>query len=188
MKKISNKFVIIFALVLCLSVSIGASLAYFSDYEEASGGATLNLGGKTEISEGTDHDQKNIVITNTGKTNMIVRVAIMGEGVKYFKNPPSYSTNDWVTDTDSNGVTWYYYKKVLEPGEAPDYNSTSPINAKMEFSWEGEEPDYNFDITVVHESAQAVYNGRTLAAPEGWNQSIVKAIPLPETNSGKEGE
>jgi len=183
MKKISKKFMILFALVLCLSVSIGASLAYFSDYEEASGGATLNLGGKTEISEGEDHSQKDIKITNTGKTNMVVRVAIMGEGVKYFKNPPSYNTNDWVTDTDSNGVTWYYYKKVLKPTE-----TTSDILAKMEFSWEGEEPDYNFEITVVHESAQAVYNGRTLAAPEGWNQSIVKAIPLPAATSGKEGE
>lgn len=183
MKIISKKFMIIFALVLCLSVSIGASLAYFSDYEEASGGATLDLGGKTEMSEGDDHSQKDITISNTGKTNMIVRVAIMGEGVKYFKKAPAYDKNDWVTDTDSNGVTWYYYKKVLMPAE-----TTSDILAKMEFSWEGEEPDYTFEISVVHESAQAVYNGQTLAAPDGWNQSIVKAIPLPDTNSGKEGE
>ena len=182
-KKISNKILVILALVLCLSASVGMTLAYFNDYEDASGGATLNLGGKTELYEGKDQNQKDIVIKNTGKTNMIVRVAIMGEGVKYFKNAPKYDSSDWALDTDSNGVTWYYYKKVLAPGE-----STSDILAKMEFSWEGDEPDYSFEITVVHESAQAVYNGRTLACPAGWKQSIVKAIKVPAVNSGKEGE
>ncbi len=182
-KKISNKILVILALVLCLSASVGMTLAYFNDYEDASGGATLNLGGKTELSEGEDHAQKDIVITNTGKTNMIVRVAIMGEGVRYFKDAPKYDFDDWALATDSNGVTWYYYKKVLAPGE-----STSDILAKMEFSWEGDEPDYSFEITVVHESAQAVYNGRTLACPAGWKQSIVKNIKVPDVNSGKEGE
>ena len=182
MKKISNKILILFALVLCLSVSVGASLAYFSDYEEASGGATLNLGGKTEMSEGNDHAQKDITIKNTGDTNMIVRVAIMGEGVQHFKNAPTFNTDDWVTDT-VDGTTWYYYKKVLPPNA-----STSDIIAKMEFSWEGDEPDYSFEITVVHESTQAVYNGTTLVCPSGWNQNIVKAIPLPETTNGEEGE
>ena len=49
MKKISKKrfFIAAFAAVLCLSVSIPASLAYFSDYESASGGAVLKLGGQT---------------------------------------------------------------------------------------------------------------------------------------------
>ncbi len=182
-KKISNKILVILALVLCLSASVGVTLAYFNDYEDASGGATLNLGGKTELSEGENHDQKDIVIKNTGKTNMIVRVAIMGEGVKYFKNAPKYNPEDWAIDTDSNGVTWYYYKKVLEPEE-----STSDILAKMEFNWKGDEPDYNFEITVVHESAQAVYNGKTLASPDGWNQSIVKNIIIPGAENGKEGE
>lgn len=182
MKKISNKILIVFALVLCLSVSVGASLAYFSDYEEASGGATLNLGGKTEMSEGNDHSQKNITIKNTGETDMIVRVAIMGEGVKHFKNAPTFNPEDWATDT-VDGTTWYYYKKLLKPND-----TTSPVNAKMEFSWEGDAPDYSFQITVVHESAQAVYNGRTIACPKGWNQDIVMAIPLPDAVSGEEGE
>ena len=182
MKRFNKTTLMIFALVLSLSVTVGASLAYFSDYEEASGGATLNLGGKTELSEGEDTSEKDIVIENTGKTNMIVRVMIAGEGVKYMSNPPEYKTSDWEKVKEGD-IEWYYYKKVLEPGQ-----KTSDILAKMEFSWQGEEPNYNFEITVAHESAQAVYNGKTLAAPEGWNQDIVKAIPLPETNSGKEGE
>ena len=183
MKNINKRLLTVFALVLSLSVSIGAVLAYFSDYEEASGGAVLNLGGKTELEEGEDKSQKDIVIKNTGETNMLVRVAILGEGVKYFKEQPAYSSEDWATSEDENGVLWYYYKKVLAPGK-----DTSDILAKMEFNWKGSEaPDYDFDITVVHESCQAVYNGSELASPIGWDQSIVKAIPLPAT-SGKEGE
>lgn len=182
MKRINKTTLMIFALVLSLSVTVGASLAYFSDYEEASGGATLNLGGKTQIDEGKDNKQKDIVIKNTGETNMIVRVMIAGEGVKYLANPPKYEKADWEKVKEGD-IEWYYYKKVLEPGQ-----ETSDILAKMEFSWQGEEPSYNFEITVAHESAQAVYNGKTLAAPKGWNQSIVKAIKLPVTNSGKEGE
>ena len=42
MKKMNKAKMALFALVLCLSVSVGATLAYFSDYEEASGGATSN--------------------------------------------------------------------------------------------------------------------------------------------------
>ena len=182
MKKMSKRMLLIVALVLCLSVTAGMTLAYFNDHEEASGGAVLNLGGKTELSEGEDHDQKDIVITNTGETNMIVRVMLAGEGVQYFKNEPEYDKDDWEKVTEGE-IEWYYYKKVLKPGE-----STSHILAKMEFNWTGDQPDYSFEITVAHESAQAVYNGKTLATPEGWDQDIVQAIPLPDNYSGEEGQ
>jgi predicted ribosomally synthesized peptide with SipW-like signal peptide len=177
MKKIKKKILVIFALVLCLSVTVGVSMAYFSDYEDASGGATLNLGGKTELEEGNDHSKKDIKIKNTGETNMIVRVAILGEGVQYFKEGnPSYDTDDWAVAKDSQGVTWYYYKKVLKPKQ-----ETSVINAEMKFDWKGEEPDYSFEITVVHESAQAVYNGEKLATPDGWDDisEVIAPAKLP---------
>ena len=182
MKKINKQILTIFALVLCLSVSVGASLAYFSDYEEASGGASLRLGGKTELREGEDESEKDIVVENTGETNMIVRVAIIGDGVEYFAKDPEFNSSDWAADTDENGVLWYYYKKVLEPG-----SQTSDIKAKMEFSWDGDEPDYNFDITVVHESAQEVYNGKALVVPAGWDAEGVNSIAT-ENASGEEAE
>jgi len=161
-------------LVLCLSVTVGVSLAYFSDYEDASGGATLNLGGKTVLEEGTNHKEKNIKIRNTGKTNMIVRVAILGEGTQYFKDQPKcVNPDDWAIK-ESQGVKWYYYKKVLKPDQ-----ETSVINARMEFN--GEEPDHSFEITVVHESSQAVYNGEKLATPDGWDDisEVIAPAPLP---------
>ena len=64
MKKINKTTLMLFALVLSLSVTVGATLAYFSDYEQASGGATLNLGGKTELTEGSNENEKDIVIKN----------------------------------------------------------------------------------------------------------------------------
>ena len=57
-------------LLICLSVTIGGAMAYFTDYEDAYGGAVVQLGGETEIDEGSDARNKHIVITNTGETNM----------------------------------------------------------------------------------------------------------------------
>ena len=105
MKKINKTILILFALVLSLSVTVGATVAYFSDYEQASGGATLQLGGKTELSEGDDSNFKDIVIENTGETDMIVRVGIYG---------PDEMTNpvmkgDWIHSKIEDGGDGMYY-------------------------------------------------------------------------------
>lgn len=179
MKKINKEILVLFALVLSLSLTFGVVLGYFSDFEEASGGASIHLGGRTEIEEGNDDARKVIVIKNTGETNMIVRVAIMGEGVRYFaQGNPSFESKDWWTSEDDQGVLWYYYRHVLEPDQ-----ETSSITALMQFSWEGAEvPEHDFDITVVHESTQAVYEGTKLKCPEAWDASR-----LPDADV-KEGE
>ena len=176
MKKINNKILILFALVLCLSVSVGASLAYFSDYEEASGGATLNLGGKTEMSEGESSNEKNIVITNTGKTNMIVRVGIYGPE----EMADVVNTKDWLVGSDG----FYYYGKILKPGQSTPKDT---LVSSMKFKWKGEEPDYEFEVTVVHEGSQALYDGDKLVCPglaendpNHWDPTAVEQI--------KEGE
>lgn len=162
MEKRSRKKVVmlIIAAILLLSVSIGVTLAYFSDYEEASGGATLKLGGETEMTEGSDSASKHIVVENTGRTDMITRVMI-------FDNEHMTVTleneKDWHV-TEIEGGKCYYYTKILAPGK-----KTSAIDAELSIEWQGEEPEYNFDVTVVHESAQAVFNGRTLATPNGWD-------------------
>ena len=173
MKMISKKrlFIAVFAAVLCLSVSIPASLAYFSDYESAAGGAVMRLGGETDLDEGSDKTDKHIVIQNTGETNMIVRLAIFG--------PEKYMT---ISHENGDASAWekigdfYYYKKVLLPGE-----KTPQIDAILKAEWKGKQPDYDFQITVTHESAQAVYNGRELATPKGWDDisGIISPAPLP---------
>lgn len=159
------------AVLLCLSVSIGAAVAYFSDYEEAAGAAVVKLGGQTEMTEGEDEANKHIVVKNTGETNMIVRVALYG--AEEYMNV-SCNTDDWAKIGD-----FYYYKKVLLP-EGSEPNATSPIDANLKIEWQGEEPDYNFDVTVVHEAAQAVYNGQKLITPKGWDDitNIIDPAPL----------
>lgn len=182
MKKINKTTMMIFALVLCLSVTIGASLAYFSDYEEALGGATLSLGGKTELYEGEDTNAKNIQITNTGKTNMIVRVGIYGPTEM---SEPS-ATGNWFKGGDG----FYYYGKILKPGET---TAKDTLVASMSFSWDTKEaPEYDFDVTVVHEGSQALYDGDKLVVPGAaendpnkWDAAAVNKI---QKNSEKEGE
>ncbi len=173
-KLIKNKKIIAaFAVVLCLSVSCGAAMAYFSDYEEAAGAAVVQLGGETQLEEGNDHANKNIVISNTGDTNMIVRLQISGS--------PKYMT---ISHEHGDASAWekigdfYYYKKVLLPGE-----TTPQIDANLKAEWKDKEPgfdDYDFEILVVHEAAQAVYNGQTLVTPQGWADisNVIDAAPI----------
>lgn len=175
MKKMNKAKMALFAFVLCLSVSVGATLAYFSDYEEASGGATLNLGGGTELTEGSDHANKHIVIENVGDANMIVRLAIFGADQYMTISHENGDESAWEKVGD-----FYYYKKVLRPGE-----KTPQIDANLKVEWQGEEPDYNFEVTVVHESALAVYNGKTLATPSGWDDISDIIAPAPPAGEGE---
>ena len=179
------------ALVLCLSAAIGGAMAYFTDYEDAHGGAVIRLGGQTEIDEGSDTRNKHVVITNTGETNVIVRAAVL------------YSEQDGVTIGVTNEDGWtkgsdgfYYYGKVLTPEEGA--NATSGIDVKVSTEWKADpgkktsedHPNLDdYEITVVHESAQAIYDieSQKLAAPEGWDASAVSAIiPLshPQSEEG----
>ena len=179
MRKINKTILLLFALVLSLSVTVGATVAYFSDYEQASGGATLYLGGKTELTEGDDTGKKDIVITNTGKTDMIVRVGIYGpDGMDTpSMNAPWFKGNDGM----------YYYGRVLKGSDDPDQHpgentGAGNLVASMSFHWEGEAPDYYFEVTAVHEGAQAIYEGDKLKVPDGWDAEAVAKIQLPDSN------
>ena len=127
MKKINKTTMMIFALVLSLSVVIGTSLAYFSDYEEAAGAATLSLGGQTKLYEGEDTDKKEIVVTNTGKTEMIVRVAVFGPDEMFSNSNPSYNSADW-----EKVGNYYYYKHVLKPDPEGKGKSDQKIRPEKE--------------------------------------------------------
>lgn len=169
MKKIKKTMLMIFALILGLSVSVEVALAYFSDYEQASGGATLHLGGKTEMTEGQDTGKKDVVIKNTGKTNMIVRVGIYGPD----EMDAPVMKGKWMRSS-TDGM--YYYGEVLKPGETTGEGN---LVASMSFKWKGEAPDYNYEVTVVHEGCQAIYNGDKLKTPNGWDTNAVAKIQLP---------
>ena len=175
----------VLGIVLCLSASVGGAMAYFTDYEDGRGSAVLNLGGETEIEEGSDGFDKHLVIQNTGETNMIVRAAIFGnEGEKYM----TVTAGDgWIQSVDG----FYYYNKVLEPTD-----TTTAIDAVLKAEWKGDsehpaiKPDLkDMEITVVHESAQAIIDMDTqnlMVPSEQWDAAIVAQIALPAHPQGEE--
>ena len=177
MKKIRKTTILIFALVLSLSVTVGATLAYFSDYEEASGGATLHLGGKTELKEGSDQNSKDIQIKNTGETYMLVRVGIFGPDNMTMPTPKG----DWFKGSDG----FYYFGRALAPGEE---TAAGLLVAAIKESWKGDQPEYDYEVTVVHEGSQVLYDNKgELVFPKSWDRSAVARISIPEI-TGKEGE
>ena len=148
------------SLILCLTVSIGLAVAYFTDYEAAKGGAVLQLSGQTEIEETVKETGKEIAIKNTGETEMVTRVMIIGDESKVTKIDLGA---DW-TGPDEDG--WYYYNKALKPA-GQDGDTTSLIKATIEL---GEDDDIkDFDVIVVHESARAVYNGDAVDIQGSWD-------------------
>lgn len=163
MKAVRKKLLVI-AVALVLSLSLGMTFAYFSDYTTAKGGAALTLGGSIEITEPKVTDTgKEIVINNTGETDVLLRVKVIGpDGTKV--EPAAAS--DWFEDTDTG---YWYYTKPLAKGA-----SASKINA----SFSGDELAVSkFDVLVVSDCVQVTYDyvdGKNVVSiPEGWNQDFL---------------
>lgn len=163
-----NKKLLITALslILCLAVSIGFAVAYFTDYEAAKGGAVLNLSGRTEIEESVKGKEKTVSIKNVGDTDVVTRVMIVGEKM-------DVTLGDGWTDRQEDG--WYYYTKVLkcDPEDHEKGEATNAIKAKITISGTEELKDY--DIIVVHESSRVVYDGDKVVVPEGWANVAISA-------------
>ena len=166
-KKRTKIVILTAALLLCLTVGIGMSAAYFTDYESARGGAVIDLGGQTELTEEVKDGNKIVSIQNTGDTDMIVRVMIYGDKGRI----SSIAADGWIEGSDGA----YYYGKVLPSGES---TRTLTVNVRT-----GSSDTDDFEIIVVHEGSRAVYAGdgqpaeeQTLAAPDGWDSEAVSQI------------
>jgi predicted ribosomally synthesized peptide with SipW-like signal peptide len=159
MKTIKNKtFQLVIALVLVLSLSMGMTFAYFSDRTEAKGGATLTLGGKTEIEETVTDKSKEVGIKNIGETDVLVRVGIYGPSTM---TEITYSGNDWEKIGD-----FYYYKHILPAGESAKSNITATIAGP-------EGVVQNFDVVVVNECVQVTYDDNVIDYPDGWPDNFL---------------
>ena len=162
MKK--NKLLIMaLSLALCMAVSVGIALAYFTDYESASGGAVLHLSGRTEIEENFDGNDKLVSINNDEDgVDMVVRVMAYGENLNYSPE----TEGDWAPASEGSNI--WYYTKVLKPGE-----STSDLRIHVNGEVDPGEP-VEFEVTVVHESQRVTYTqdnsgANVAAAPDGWD-------------------
>lgn len=163
------------AIFLCMVVSVGTAVAYFTDYENGRGGAEVNLSGQTRLIENMQDNNKVISVQNTGETDMIVRVLIFGDESRMTVKPGS----GWIKGEDGA----FYYNKILKAGkDGAAGESTSEIIAEVTVK-EGEEPT-DFDIMVVNEGSRVVYDGQgdptsgnqNLKAPDGWDADAVSEI------------
>ena len=166
-RKSASRLLVIGILLVALVVPAGITFAYFTDYEDAHGGAVIQLSGETQLHEDPKDDSKTVSIENTGETDVIVRLAIEGD---FMKSVTPDVPEDWKTAKDDNGVNWWYYTKILKPGE-----TTSEIVALINVSEAGES-GHDFDIVVVHESERVSYEGvkegdqfvNKVVKPAGW--------------------
>lgn len=173
--KRNKRLTLLAAFLLCLTVTVGITAAYFTDYESGKGGASIALSGQTGLKEDMEGNNKVISIVNTGETDMIVRVMIFGDENRMTVKPGE----GWIKGDDGA----YYYSRILKAGkDGGEGDSTPEIIAEVTAK-EGEEPE-DFDILVVHESSRVVYDGQgepsadgqKLAAPEGWDVKAVSEI------------
>ena len=135
-----NIFLLVVALVLVLSMTVGLTMAYFSDSTEAEGGIPVTLGGQTTIIEKQNDDNKVIQIKNTGETDVVVRVAVYGP------TEISYSGSGWTDGGDG----YYYYDSILPAG-----GTSSKLTAKWDVP---EDLGDDYAVVVIQESDQAVYD------------------------------
>lgn len=158
-----RKLVIALSLILCLTASVGFTLAYFTDYEDAKGGAVVKLSGQTEVEEEFDGNNKQVTIKNTGDTDMVVRLKVFGDEKHMKEN--STNNKDWVKGSDG----FWYYKKVLLAGKDASMFKVD-VSGKID---PGDPID--FEITVVHESQRVTYDGDKVAIPKGWKIDSISA-------------
>ena len=149
MKKINKKILLVISLMLVLTLSVGLTMAYFSDHTEAKGGRQIALGGQTKINEKQNEDNKVITIENIGDTDVVVRVAVYGPTKIDFSK-----SDDWEPDGD-----YVYYKHVLPAPKDGKKSETSEITASWKLP-EGFDPGDDFNVVVIQESEQAVYNDK----------------------------
>ena len=158
-----KRFIALLAVMMLIITSIGVTAAYFSDIDEAEGVAMLNLKGETKIKEG-DKDFKQIVVTNTGKADLLVRVKLFGvdKNIMNVTIPSGWAAGDG---------GWYYFKTILPGDQSPQATTGAPIEVKLKEKLPEKELAAlgdSFDVTVVHEATPVVYDKGKLVIPDDW--------------------
>ena len=166
MKTVNKKNLLVIAIALVLSLSVGLTMAYFSDYSAARGGKGIALGGKTELQDEYTSDKKEVSIYNKGETDVVVRVSVYAPIVigNDGEQTATVSGDNWVKVGEGD-TAHYYYKYVLKPGE-----TTDTLLVKTEYLKNADLGDLA-EVIVTHESAQAVQDANgNIATPKGWDK------------------
>ena len=172
MSKHRKLLVMALSLILCIAASVGLTFAYFTDYENARGGAILNLKGQTWIDERVDKNGKTVVIKNVNEPDMVVRVMVIADN----DHLGDITLGDGWEGPDEDG--WYYYNKILKGSKDRDGDETTEFRAEVKVS--GNEDINDFDVVVVQEAERVVYDAdaqgnNTVSIPDGWNIKSISA-------------
>ena len=162
MKKISRKSLfILLAVLMILGISVGATFAYFTDYDILRGSAALNMNNSKEIVEEVTSTTKTVSIKSSDDSaDSVVRLLIYGpDGMKKPEAPSDWSKFDY-----GDGSYAYYYTKVLKAGQSTSnvVASVADIPKTADLA--------EFEIIVLQESKIAeVGDDGYIVAPDGWN-------------------
>lgn len=178
-----KKLLILSLAAICLAITAIGTLAYFTS--EGTAHNVITTGGvEITVQEWADEDKqtpfedlegimpgmtvtKIAEIKNTGASDAWVRVKVeknielQGEGTSDTSLVElTLNTADW---TEKDG--YYYYTKVLKPGEV-----TAPIFTAVTFKPDmGNEYQYaTATVDVVAQAVQAANNGDTVMDAKGW--------------------
>ena len=129
MKKSLKIFSIVATIIVAAGAIVAGTYAFYTSYDEVSNRMEMTKP-HANIIEEFDGKEKSVVISNTGKTPLLVRASAemvcTNEGIALDPNrvakaeynnllgSENYPADKWVKGEDG----WYYYAKLLQPGES----------------------------------------------------------------------
>lgn len=163
------------AALLAGGMGIQGAMAYFTTYATAGGEVAITLAPpETHTDEKFDSWTKHITVTNTGEVDCYVRVrAYSGSG---YELTYSNASGDWTDDQTDERINhwhygsgdedggWWYYTKILSPGETiggedGEENATEILDIQIGNVPEGEVTDPSqFHVAVVQECTPVQYD------------------------------
>lgn len=175
MKKSFNKKPIclaVAAFTLTAGVSIGSTMAYFTTYATASGGAQISLG-STTITPQDDvvAMEKRIAVENTGDFDCFVRVKVLAgekyqEGLEFIPDKEGF----WSEGEDG----YYYYSQIVPATDSEDKKKNGVSTTfSVKINDMGSEDDFN--VIVIQECTPVIYDENGMAIPD-WNRQIDQSI------------
>lgn len=189
-----KKILLLTAVVVCLSIAVGGTLAYFTAEDTAhniitSGGVSIELveqtkgeddvlvdfpaGGLHGIMPGADVS-KIVSVKNTGEHEVWVRVQLQPKIANTDGSPLPLNLDDKEPVMNFNfGDNWhfadiygyYYYLKPVAPGECTEILfDTVSFTTKMGNEYQG----CTANIEISAQAVQTANNGSTVMEAAGW--------------------
>lgn len=138
----------VLAVCLCAAAAVGVSLAYYTDTSNATGSVPFSVSPGTEITETFDGMNKDITIKNEATTPVVVRFKAVYPSADFATVTVESSSANWVVLNEDDG--WIYYAQPLMGGA-----ETDQLDVKVD---PRDDAPSSFDITVIQQSAYAVYD------------------------------